>query len=205
MRTKGKITSWNDNKGFGFITPNDGGKQIFVHIKAFNSCKKQPEIKQVVTYAVSADKQGRPCAVMVARAGERLSRSTKKGKRSTSTIGAALFLIIVSVSALTAKIPFFLFLFYLIASLFTFIMYAMDKSAAQNRAWRTQESTLHLLSLAGGWPGAIVAQQKLGHKSKKRSFRIVFWATVLLNCGVFFWWHTPTGATALRALINNVL
>ncbi len=29
---KGKITSWNDEKGFGFIRPSGGGKQVFIHI-----------------------------------------------------------------------------------------------------------------------------------------------------------------------------
>ena len=86
-------------------------------------------------------------------------------------------------------------------------MYAVDKSAARKGAWRTQESTLHLLSLAGGWPGALVAQQKLRHKSRKQSFRFVFWVTVLLNCGAFVWLFTPTGASALQSvqsLIDNV-
>lgn len=75
----------------------------------------------------------------------------------------------------------------MVLSLLTFIIYALDKSAAKNGAWRAEESTLHLLSLAGGWPGALIAQQKLRHKSKKQSFRSVFWVTVLLNCGAFAW------------------
>jgi len=37
----------------------------------------------------------------------------------------------------------------------------MDKSAAQRNAWRTPEGTLHMLSLVGGWPGAMIAQQIL--------------------------------------------
>jgi uncharacterized membrane protein YsdA (DUF1294 family) len=83
-------------------------------------------------------------------------------------------------------------------------MYAVDKSAAKRGDWRTQESTLHFLSIAGGWPGAIVAQQKLRHKSKKQSFRVVFWVTVLLNCGAFVWLFTPTGAATLRSLIDSL-
>ncbi|MGD9578618.1 MAG: DUF1294 domain-containing protein, partial [Syntrophorhabdus sp.] len=35
----------------------------------------------------------------------------------------------------------------------------MDKSAARNERWRTQESRLHLFALIGGWPGALVAQK----------------------------------------------
>ena len=63
----------------------------------------------------------------------------------------------------------------------TFIAYAADKSAAASGSWRTPESTLHALALAGGWLGALLAQQFLRHKSTKAQFRQVFWATVLLN------------------------
>lgn len=204
MRVKGKIIFWNDEKGFGFIAPNEGGKQIFAHIKAFSNRKKQPKIGQVTTYTLSMDKQGRPCADNITRAGERLSQSPKKAKKSISIVGAVIFLFIVSISSMNANVPFLVMPFYIALSLVTFLMYAMDKSAAQNGKWRIQESTLHILSLAGGWPGAIIAQQKLRHKSKKTSFRMVFWVTVLLNCGTFVWLHTPNGAVAVQNLISTV-
>jgi uncharacterized membrane protein YsdA (DUF1294 family)/cold shock CspA family protein len=204
MRTKGKITAWNDDKGFGFITPNTGGKQIFIHVKAFGNRNRRPEINQLVTYALSTDVKGRPCAIKATLAGDRLPEKAKRSNDSLSVIVAAFFLVIVSVSVLTARIPPLVLALYIGASLLTFIMYAVDKSAARNGAWRTQESTLHVLSLAGGWPGALVAQQKLRHKSKKQSFRSVFWLTVLLNCGVFVWMFTPTGADTLTTLIASV-
>ncbi|MCU7862396.1 MAG: cold shock and DUF1294 domain-containing protein [Candidatus Thiodiazotropha sp. (ex Lucinoma borealis)] len=205
MRTKGKITSWNDKKGFGFITPNTGGKQIFVHIKAFSNRNRRPEINQLITYALSTDKQGRPCAVKATLAGDRLPQKTKQIKGSLSVSVAILFLVIVAVTVVTSKIPPLILAVYLILSLLTFIMYAVDKSAAKEGAWRTPESTLHLLSLAGGWPGAVVAQQKLRHKSKKQSFRTVFWVTVLLNCGLFIWLLTPTGGAIVKSLIARVV
>ena len=205
MRTKGKITSWNDEKGFGFITPGTGGKRVFVHIKAFGNRNRRPEVNQAVTFALSTDKQGRPCAVNATLAGDRLTQKAKQSNGSVSIIVAAFFLIIVGTSVLAGKIPPFILAFYIVASLLTFIMYAVDKSAAKKGKWRTQENTLHLLSLAGGWPGALVAQQKLRHKCKKRSFRSVFWVTVLLNCTVLVWLVTPTGATALQSLVAGVI
>ena len=138
-------------------------------------------------------------------AGDRLPQKTKRKNGSLSIIGAAFFLIIVGVSVLTSKIPPLILVLYVVVSLLIFIMYAVDKSAAKRGTWRTSEKTLQLLSLAGGWPGALIAQQKLRHKSKKQSFRSVFWVTVVLNCGAFVWLFTPTGAATLRSLIDSVV
>ena len=85
------------------------------------------------------------------------------------------------------------------ASLVTFIAYAIDKSAAQSGHWRTQDSTLHMLALIGGWPGALIAQNRLRHKSRKATFQLVFWATALLNCGALAWLLTAPGGRALRS------
>lgn len=74
-------------------------------------------------------------------------------------------------------------------SLFTLLAYALDKSAAVAGRWRTPERTLHALSLAGGWPGALLAQQLLRHKTRKQPFAAVFWLTALANVGGFIAWH----------------
>jgi uncharacterized membrane protein YsdA (DUF1294 family) len=81
---------------------------------------------------------------------------------------------------------------YALASLACFGAYAMDKSAARSRARRTPERTLLLLGLAGGWPGALLAQRMLRHKTAKTSFQVKFWLTVIANIGVLtgvtLWW-----------------
>lgn len=205
MRIKGKVTSWHDEKGFGFIEPCAGGKRVFLHIKTLSRQDRRPVIGQLVTYTLSTDKQGRSCAVQGVLTGERLPQKTSSSNGSPGIIVAALFLSSVGIFVLTTRMPSLIFGLYVIASLLTFILYAIDKSAAQKGAWRTQESTLHLLALLGGWPGALVAQQKLQHKSKKKSFRRVFWVTVCINCGAFVWLFTPTGSSTMRALIASMV
>lgn len=202
MRTKGKITYWNDDKGYGFIQPHSGAEKVFVHIRAFGPHAERPNLDEKVSYQLSTDKQGRPCAVKVLRAGEKLSGKVKNNNYSGPVLIALVFLSIVGMSVFTAGMPIQVLYVYLAVSIITFIVYAFDKSAAQKGAWRKPESTLHALALIGGWPGAMIAQQTLRHKSSKRSFRVVFWVTVILNCGFYTWLYTPSGAAALRSYIG---
>lgn len=85
---------------------------------------------------------------------------------------------------------------YLGLSLFTYWIYGKDKQAARQNLWRTRESTLHLLALAGGWPGALLAQRRLRHKSRKASFQLVFWLTVVANIGGLLWLLSVSDALA---------
>lgn len=70
---------------------------------------------------------------------------------------------------------------YGIVSVLAFFMYWADKRKAQTDAWRTPENILHAVELAGGWPGALIAQQVFRHKTRKVSFQILFWVIVVLH------------------------
>ncbi len=96
-----------------------------------------------------------------------------------------LFALIYAVAAVAWRMPAWVGSGYLLVSALCFVAYALDKSAAQSRSRRTPERTLLLLGLAGGWPGALLAQQWLRHKSSKASFQAKFWLTVFLNSAVF--------------------
>jgi uncharacterized membrane protein YsdA (DUF1294 family) len=89
------------------------------------------------------------------------------------------------------NVPGWMAMGYVIASIICFGAYAADKSAAISGGWRISERDLLVLGLAGGWPGAIVAQQFLRHKSSKASFRSAFWATVALNVAGFVAFNSP--------------
>ncbi len=68
-----------------------------------------------------------------------------------------------------------------VASVFTFVAYGFDKSRAQKNLSRIPERTLHGLGLAGGWPGAWLAQRIFRHKTRKLRFQLTFWLTVVVN------------------------
>jgi uncharacterized membrane protein YsdA (DUF1294 family)/cold shock CspA family protein len=198
MRCKGKIASWNDDKGFGFVVPFDGGAKVFIHIKAIKNRGRRPEVNDVVTYSTTKDNQGRTQAANATMAGERIPKKSAHGPNRIAIIFACMFLVAVGVSFFFADLPLIIVGAYILLSMFTFIAYAIDKAAAQAGRWRTSEATLHLLALLGGWPGALLAQQTLRHKSKKGSFRFVLWFIVILNCVGFAWLHTSDGHVFLE-------
>jgi uncharacterized membrane protein YsdA (DUF1294 family) len=76
---------------------------------------------------------------------------------------------------------------YAVMSMGSYGLYGADKTAARDRRWRVPENTLHVLALLGGWPGALVAQRRFRHKTRKQPFQLVFWITVLLNCLFLAW------------------
>ena len=61
----GTVKWFNDSKGFGFITPDEGGDDLFVHysevqMEGYSSLKEN----QKVEYEIGEDRKG-PCAVKV--------------------------------------------------------------------------------------------------------------------------------------------
>lgn len=186
MRIKGKLKSWNDDRGFGFIDPIQGGEEVFVHIKAFRPGDGRPQLNELLWFELELGPQGKKRAKKVefvrrmpANSKMHSESSTERGAGSLWAIPGFVFLYIV-VSILWAP-PLFVGAFYIAVSAATYLAYKRDKSAAQRGAWRTAESTLHLWAFIGGWPGALLAQQYLRHKTLKPEFRAVFWCMVVLN------------------------
>lgn len=119
---------------------------------------------------------------------------------TTSVLVAVGFLTLISVATVADALPRLILWLYAGVSAIAFIAYAIDKSAARNNRWRTQESTLHFLGFVGGWPGALLAQQVFRHKSQKKSFREIMWLTVVLNCAGLGWLVSPYGATVMSLI-----
>ena len=97
------------------------------------------------------------------------------------------------------NLPLWVALIYVGASVSSYIAYALDKAASQEGRWRISESSLIALSVVGGWPGSVIAQQRLRHKTRKRSFRFAFWGSVVINVAAFMTLSSP----AVRDLITE--
>ena len=202
MRYQGRITTWKDDQGFGFITPRGGGPQVFVHIKSFSRQARRPVGGEIVTYEFTADDSGRARAENTAIVGDHTPiRKSKKTGFVPLTL-AYLFLGCIAGAVFFHKLPRQILGIYFGASCLAFLAYWIDKSAARNDRWRIRESTLHLFELLGGWPGALVAQRLLRHKTQKPSFQVAFWITVVVNCCALAWLLSPTGVHVLRSILG---
>ncbi len=200
MRYQGRITTWKDDKGFGFITPYGGGEQAFVHISSFANRQRRPQGNELVTYELVVDGKGRAQANSVAFVGEKPAQSAPPGRSNVTAAFAFCFVGFVVVAVIVGRLPIAVLILYVVTSIVAFFAYAFDKSAALRNEWRTKESTLQLFSLLGGWPGALAAQRLLRHKSAKTSFQVTFWLSVVLNCGALGWLFSPSGARTLKLL-----
>ena len=214
MKKQGTIVRWDNARGFGFIHSAASSSDVFFHVSDYRAAGGGvPQLGLAVTFdEVQVSGKGpRGKSVQptweLAAAPAGATRSVERrvgrprGARAaapTSSSGAVFALPLMALCATsllwavwTRRVPWWVLPALFLLNVLTFFAYWQDKYAAGKRAWRISESTLHLWSLAGGWPGAWLAQQVLRHKSSKQSFREMYWATVVLNCGAIgaaIWW-----------------
>ncbi|MDH7453955.1 DUF1294 domain-containing protein [Luteimonas composti] len=208
MSLLGRIEQWNDARGYGFVRPLESqagdAARAFVHVRAIERAGRRPADGDLVRYATERDDKGRLNAVRVsfvnATAMRRQAeargdaRADARRRQATARLGNALRRgALAAATALLAggwlmgEWGGAVVLWFAVASLLSFLSYRHDKVSAERGRWRTPERILHLLDLAGGWPGGLLAQQVLRHKSSKPSFQAVFWGTVALNIAAFAW------------------
>lgn len=207
MRHQGKITTWHDDKGYGFVMQHGAASKTFLHISSFQRQHRRPALGDLVTYTLGMDKNGRSRAEQIvfsdeprrATAAEVLERNAASVKNVT--IAIAIFALLLLLAVVTKRLPWQLLLVYLVMSVVTLFVYVFDKSAAQKKHQRTSENTLHLLAFACGWPGALFAQSAFRHKSAKQEFRFIFGLTVVFNCAIAFWLCTYHGKLWWQSLL----
>ena len=169
----GKIAQWDDSKGFGWV--ECGGIRVFLHIKDFNRRQRRPVAGEELRFVVGIDAKGRSCAKRV--------EFVKSGGRMT--LGSWMILACLMVLPLLAGLflpvpPWLVPAIMVVFSAITYGLYSHDKQQAVSGGWRVPESSLHLVELLGGWPGAFVAQRRLRHKCSKANYQAVFFCIVVV-------------------------
>ena len=201
---KGQLIKWKDEKGFGFIQPENQSQEVFLHISELKDLTRRPQVGDTIYYHLIV-KKGKIRAGNAFILGARSKPSSsskslsKKVNKYPFPYWEALVLSILPLAGslhfawITANpIPIIL---YTVMSLVTFFLYAEDKSRAKRGQWRISERTLHLCEFAGGWLGGFVAQRKLRHKSIKSSYQIVFWTIVVIHIAFWIDWLFLGGAS----------
>ncbi|WP_448243373.1 DUF1294 domain-containing protein [Pseudoxanthomonas mexicana] len=199
MERLGKVSEWNDDRGFGFIAALDGEPaRVFFHVRDYRLDGRRPEVGELVKFSAQRQANGKWRAqavrrtVPAARSAKPVAPARAAARRPGSALPGALatmaYALLIAWAIRTGRLPLETVFVPLFLSAITFVAYALDKHAAQAGRWRTPESTLHLLELAGGWPGAWIAQQTLRHKSRKPGYRVVYWMMVVLHAAVLIAW-----------------
>jgi uncharacterized membrane protein YsdA (DUF1294 family)/cold shock CspA family protein len=181
MRMQGKVTQWQDGKGFGFIDLADGTPTLFFHENFLLHQTRRPRVGDTVSFEIATNSDGHRRAERILFPGERDPKRVDHLVDFGYIALACLFFLCIGLFVYQQKLNPGIAFVYLFVSFITFFLYWHDKTKAKKNRWRTSEQTLHLFSLAGGWPGALIAQRTLHHKSRKRSFQIIFATTILLN------------------------
>lgn len=175
---RGIIRTWKDEKGFGFITPDTGGGDVFFHATQVVGRHKRPSENMVVYFNVKRDEQQRLQAVNIHLESEPITPIV------VSLLIISIFFALIGVVVFIRLLPAWVLLAYLSMSAITYFMYGNDKTRAVTGQRRVPESRLHLFEFLGGWPGALVAQSYFRHKNRKFSYQVMYWVMVLLNIGV---------------------
>ncbi|MGB3394444.1 MAG: cold shock domain-containing protein [Stenotrophomonas sp.] len=100
MRTHGTLTKWNDDRGFGFISPAQGNEEVFVHISAFPRDGERPRINELISFETETGPNGKLRAIRVMRPGQRSasprSLAKKHPNQSPGIVGVVLTLLAIA-------------------------------------------------------------------------------------------------------------
>jgi len=169
----GKIVAWDTKRGFGWLECD--GERLFVHLREFKGTGIMPGLDVEFPFVVGTDVQGRPCAKGVSAC----LVNGKVGVWGWFLLAALLFWPVAGLTRL--PVAWWLPLLQMaVLSTLMYQLYVYDKRQARHYAWRVPQTILHLGELAGGWPGAFVAQKRLRHKSSKKSYQSIFWGVILI-------------------------
>lgn len=187
---QGEIVQFDPAKGFGFVKVAGQKDDIFIHQSDVdNGVRLQTGMR--VEFDVRTTPKG-PRAANIKASG--VAAPTQPARRSNANPYMLYSIVAVAIVAVIGGALFLLFgwywlLDYLIAiNIAAFALYGYDKNAAQNSRLRVPERVLHGVELFGGTPGAFIAQRVFHHKTRKVSYRIVFWLIFAIQAAAVIWW-----------------
>lgn len=83
---KGRIATWKEDKGFGFIRPDGQKDTIFVHISQIKKTIRPPQVGDSVVFELTQDAQGRPRAEQVVLEGVALDARAPSNRITTEPV-----------------------------------------------------------------------------------------------------------------------
>lgn len=104
MDQQGRLTEWNDTKGYGFITPQSIGPRVFVHISQFHQRNRRPCLNDLLTYVIGHDEQGRACAKEVRYQNRKQLQQVEKKNFSAALPVTAAVLILLGLASIYSRI-----------------------------------------------------------------------------------------------------
>jgi uncharacterized membrane protein YsdA (DUF1294 family) len=194
----------------GFVLPDAGGERLVLRradLQGRLKARGDPAVGEPVRYT---PRDGMAKGVHSLRpspppraptgAAPKAAPSASAGPNSARLLVIPAFGLLLGAIHMTWPLPRLVTTLYGALSMALFIVYGMDKWAAKRGRARVAETSLHLIALMGGWPGALLGQQVFRHKTAKPAFLRWTWAMVALNLLALVWIVTPAGPQAVATL-----
>lgn len=185
-RYQGRLVSWDDARGFGFVEAEGLGAPLFVHMKFLRTRHQRPVAGDMLRFSIGAGRDGKPAAADVEIVGAAPKKPPPRPSfEDVSRLFAALAILSGAIVAYQfAGAPLWFPALYWVMSLGSGLAYWLDKVFAKENRPRVRETSLHLADAFFGIAGGLFAQHVFRHKTRKASFgaitRLIFIAHATL-------------------------
>ncbi|WGV98391.1 DUF1294 domain-containing protein [Vibrio sp. YMD68] len=194
MSIIGRISEWDDNKGYGFISVDKQAPRIIFHLSDLSGHSQRPRLNERVEFTLTKDDHGSFVA-------KEIERPIVFGFSLAITVW---FITVVCSAVWLIYYPPIVLLHYVFLSSATYLVYLYDRGAEVENRTRIPELVLHTLSFIGGWPGAVLAQTLLRYQSSEESYRYRFWCAISANIMLFAYTFSAPGEQTLYNVIQVI-
>jgi cold shock CspA family protein len=96
---KGVLKTWKDDRGFGFIQPDNGDKDVFIHISSLKKMARRPQRGDTIFYELAQDSNGKFKAINAVIEGVEVVERGQKNLKWLWLIAVVLGLVTAAVAA----------------------------------------------------------------------------------------------------------